>query len=54
MKTFTNFMCEKIYFICEHFYLIYNKKLKDLELFECRRGDQYLITNRNFVGFTHS
>ena len=27
---------------------------KVLELFECRRGDPYMIADRNYVRFTHS
>ena len=34
-----------------HFFIFF---LKVLELLECRRGDPYMIANRNFVRFAHS
>ena len=41
-------MVIKIYF---NFFQIF---LKVLDLIECRLGDPYMTTNRNFVRFTHS
>ena len=41
-------MVMKKYFNFFRFYL------KDLEMFECRRGDPYITANRSFVRFAHS
>ena len=40
--------------IIKIYFNLFQFLLKVLELFECLRGDPYMIANRNFVRFTHS